>query len=127
MRLYTLTKNIIFLLDLKNCGPMCLKIGIQDPSWIWHMRFGHLNFDGLKALGDHKMVKGIPKIDHLNQLCEACLLGKHPRKSFPKQSISRATKLLQLVHADVCGPIKPESLGKSYYFMLFIDGFSRKT
>ncbi|XP_074572622.1 uncharacterized protein LOC141829102 [Curcuma longa] len=65
---------------------------------------------GLKALGDQKMVKGIPKIDHPDQLCEACLLGKHPRKSFPKQSISRAIKPLQLVHADVCGPIKPESL-----------------
>ena len=28
---------------------------------------------------------------------------------------------------DVCGPIKPSSLGKSNYFLLFIDNFSRKT
>ncbi|KZV28520.1 hypothetical protein F511_15600 [Dorcoceras hygrometricum] len=122
-----MTKNRMFLLDLKDCGPMCLKSFVQDPSWKWHMRFGHLNFGGLKALGDHKMVKGIPKIDHPDQLCEACLFSKHPRKSFPKQSLSRAIKPLQLVHADVCGPIKPQSFGKSCYFVLFIDDFSRKT
>ena len=28
---------------------------------------------------------------------------------------------------DVCGPIKRSSLGKSNYFLLFIDNFSRKT
>ncbi|KZV44615.1 hypothetical protein F511_33023 [Dorcoceras hygrometricum] len=78
----SMTKNRKFLLDLKDCGPMCLKSFVQDPSWKWHMRFGHLNFGGLKALEDHKMVKGIPKIDHPDQLCEACLLGKHPRRAF---------------------------------------------
>ena len=34
---------------------------------------------------------------------------------------------MQVVHTDVCGPIKPSSLGKSNYFLLFIDDFSRKT
>ena len=28
---------------------------------------------------------------------------------------------------DVCGPFKPNSLGKSNYFILFIIDFSRKT
>ncbi|KAL1294566.1 hypothetical protein AAHE18_19G149300 [Arachis hypogaea] len=89
---------------------------IEDPPWIWHMRYGHLNFDGIKELGTKKMVKKIPTIDHPHQFCEACLLGKHSRKSFPKQSKSRATKPLQLIHADVL-PI----------FFLFIDDYSRKT
>ena len=43
-----------------------------------------------------------------------------------KRSCTRATKSLQLVHTNVCGPIKPSSLGKSNYFLLFIDDFSRK-
>lgn len=72
-------------------------------------------------------MKGLPGINHLDQLCEGCLLGKQFRKSFPKESESRAKKPLELIHTDVCGPIKPGSLGNSNYFLLFIDDFSRKT
>ena len=72
------------------------------------------------------MVRGLPSIKHPNQLCEGCLIGKQSRKSFPKEASTRVTKPLQLVHTDVCGPIKPSSLGKSNYFLLFIDDFSRK-
>ncbi|KAI4353269.1 hypothetical protein L6164_002232 [Bauhinia variegata] len=73
------------------------------------------------------MVEGLPLIAQPNQLCDGCLLGKQVRKPFPKESSSRATKSLQLVHADICGPIKPSSHGKSNYFLLFIDDFSHKT
>lgn len=122
-----MTKNRMFVLNVKTAEVKCLQACVKDPSWIWHMRFGHLNFEGLKMLGEKNMVKGVPNMDHPSQLCEACLLGKHARKSFPKASLSRATKPLQLVHADVCGPIKPQSFGKSSYFLLFIDDYSRKT
>ncbi|KAJ7958815.1 Retrovirus-related Pol polyprotein from transposon TNT 1-94 [Quillaja saponaria] len=81
---------------------------------------------GLKNLGEKKMVSGLPFIDHPNQLCEAWLLGKHARKSFPKEA-TRATEPLQLIHTYVCGPIKLYSFGKNYYFLLFIDDYTRKT
>lgn len=45
------------------------------------MRFGHLNFEGLKELGHKQMVKGLPYINHPRQLF---LLGKHSRKPFPE-------------------------------------------
>ena len=35
-------------------------------------------------------------------------------------------KPLDLIHTDVCGLIRPNFLGKSNYFLLFIDDFSRK-
>ena len=73
------------------------------------------------------MVRGLPSIEHPNQLCEGCLLGKQSRKSFSKEASTRATKSLQLVHTDVCGPIKPSSLGKSNYLLLFIDDLGKKT
>ena len=56
-----------------------------------------------------------------------CLLGKHFKKSFPRKSNSRAEKPLELIHIDICGPIKLSSLGKSNYFLLFIYDFLRKT
>ena len=73
------------------------------------------------------MVRGLTSINHPDQLCEGCLLGKKFRTSFPKESNSRAKKPLELKHADVYGSIKLSSLGKNNYFLFFIDDFSRKT
>ncbi|KAJ7959769.1 Retrovirus-related Pol polyprotein from transposon TNT 1-94 [Quillaja saponaria] len=122
----SMTRNKMFILNLQNDGAKCLKMCAKDSTWRWHMRLGHLNFRGLKNLGEKKMVYGLPFIDHPNQLCEACLIGKHARKSFPKEA-TRATEPLQLIHTDVCGPIKPCSFGKNHYFLLFIDDYTRKT
>nr|GEY20118.1 retrovirus-related Pol polyprotein from transposon TNT 1-94 [Tanacetum cinerariifolium] len=55
------------------------------------------------------MVKGLDKIDRLNEVCEGCLLGKYAMSSFPKELTSRAKKPLQLIHMDLCGPITPPS------------------
>ncbi|KAL0401556.1 UNVERIFIED_CONTAM: Retrovirus-related Pol polyprotein from transposon TNT 1-94 [Sesamum latifolium] len=122
-----MSKNRMFKLNIKTVEAKCLKVHVQDVAWQWHKRYGHLNFGALQEIGERKMVYGIPSINHPNHLFEACLVGKHTRKSFPKETTWRATKPLELVHTDVCGPINPSSLGKSKYFILFIDDFSRKT
>ena len=122
-----MTRNRMFLLNIQHDVIRCLNACFKDSSWLWHLRFGHLNFGGLQLLAKTMMVRGLPYIEHPNQLCTGCLHGKQSRKSFPKEASTRATKSLQLVHTDVCGPIKPSSLGKSNYFFLFIDDFSRKT
>ncbi|GKA14724.1 retrovirus-related pol polyprotein from transposon TNT 1-94 [Tanacetum coccineum] len=67
------------------------------------------NFGDLKLLSSKRMVKGLDQIDHPNQMCEGCLLGKHARRSFPKEATSRAKEPLQLIHTDLCGPITPPS------------------
>ena len=72
-------------------------------------------------------MRGLLSISDPDQVCEGCLLGKQFKKGFPKELSLRAQKPLELIHTDVCGPIKPSSLGKSNYFLLFIDEFSRKT
>ncbi|RDX70427.1 hypothetical protein CR513_50318, partial [Mucuna pruriens] len=46
------------------------------------------------------MVKGMPHINHPIQLCEACLLGKHARRSFPKEAELRENEPLQIVHTN---------------------------
>jgi transposase InsO family protein len=38
----------------------------------------------------------------------------------------RATKPLEIVHSDVCGPMRTTSLGGARYFVTYIDDFSRK-
>jgi hypothetical protein len=37
----------------------------------------------------------------------------------------RAKKGLELVHVDLCGQIRPKTLGGKSYFLLVVDDFSR--
>ena len=51
--------------------------------------------------------------------------GKHHRSSFPKSGGRRATKLLEIVHSDVCERLEAKSLSGAEYFVTFIDDESR--
>lgn len=108
---------------------LCLQteVNCERESNLWHRRFGHLNYQGLRTLAYKNLVDGVPVIKVPEKLCEVCLVGKQYRASFPKQSSWRASKKLQLVHSDLCGPIRPVSNNDKRYFISFIDDFSRKT
>jgi hypothetical protein len=47
--------------------------------------------------------------------------------SFQKNATRMATKFLELIHSDLCGPLPTKYLGGAYYFIIFTDDFSRKT
>ena len=71
------------------------------------------------------MVEGLPQIEVPDPLCRRCVAGKQHRSSFPKISQFRASKHLELVYMDICGPISPSTLGRSRYFLLIVDDFSQ--
>jgi transposase InsO family protein len=122
-----MSKNRMFPLNIQYDATKCLSAITNSEEWLWHLRLGHLNFTSLKMLESKKMVKGMPHIDHPDEVCESCALSKHHRSSFAKEVNWKANKPLELVHTDVCGPIKPMSTGQNRYFLTFIDDFSRKT
>jgi len=99
----------------------------KDMGQLWHCRYGHLSFKGLKTLQQKKMVNGLPQLKSPLRLCKDCLVGKQQRHLFPRKSTRRASQLLQLVHANICGPITPISNTKKWYLITFTDNFSRKT
>jgi hypothetical protein len=98
---------------------------IKDEAWLWHARYGHLNFRALRELDRKGMATGVPLIDHVEQVCEGCALGKQHRAPFPKVSGFRAKKGLELFHTDLCGQISPPTPGGKNYFLLVVDDFSR--
>lgn len=93
----------------------------------WHRRYGHLNLMDLKTLQTNNMIKGFnlnPKDSKSD--CIICAKGKI--KQFPyKEAEHRQKEKLGLIHSDICGPMKNESLGGAKYFATFIDDFSRYT
>ncbi|XP_066320518.1 uncharacterized protein [Miscanthus floridulus] len=104
-------ENRLYTLDLNISTPVCLVAHGDDVAWKWHKRYGHLGFHGLKLLSKKEMVRGLPAIDHVEQLCESCLTRKQRRHSFPAVNKFHATRSLELVYADLCGPIMPSTPG----------------
>ncbi|CAL8125961.1 unnamed protein product [Prunus armeniaca] len=106
-----MTTNRMFPLytQIPHDDQTCFTSTTQDTTWMWHYRYGHLNFNGLKTLEQKKMVSGLPQIQTPSKVCEDCIIGKQHRDSFPKRSTWGATEVLQLVHSDICGPINPTS------------------
>jgi transposase InsO family protein len=73
------------------------------------------------------MVHGLPQLEASTTICTDCMIGKQHRDPIPKRSNWRASQKLQLIHADICGPISPTSNSKKRYLICFIDDFSRKS
>lgn len=118
-------RNRLYVVALDIAKPVCLAAVHTDDSWRWHARYGHLNFNVLRKLARLGMVRGLPRIEHVEQLCDGCLVGKQRRASFPLQAKRRAEGLLDLVHGDLCGPISPATPAGKRYFLLLVDDKSR--
>ena len=104
-----------------------------DPDVkLWHDRLGHLNLDSMRLLNARQLVKDFPlqKVPDRSEVnvvtqCEGCVQGKSHRAAMPQAATHRATKSLELVHTDVCGPMRTPSLSGAKYFVTFIDDYSR--
>jgi hypothetical protein len=119
------TANRLYTVELGLASPICLLSKLIDTAWKWHARYGHLNFRALRDLGRKNMVEGMPIVDHVEQVCDGCTLGKQHRAPFPKTSTFRASAVLELVHADLCGHLRPQTVGGKSFFLLVVDDFSR--
>ncbi|KAA0054728.1 Retrovirus-related Pol polyprotein from transposon TNT 1-94 [Cucumis melo var. makuwa] len=76
-----MTSNWMFPLYLQSLTHSSFSAKVKDEAWLWHLRYGHLNFSGLKTL------------------------------QFPIGNSWRAKHVLELIHSDLCGPINLTSNG----------------
>uniref|UniRef100_A0ACD5TNV1 Uncharacterized protein n=1 Tax=Avena sativa TaxID=4498 RepID=A0ACD5TNV1_AVESA len=121
--------EVFFIPALKSS---IVSLGQLDESWYdIHIRRGILSVRDqrnrllMKRMARGGLVRGLPHIEHADELCEACLAGKQRRLPFPHKAHYRAQKPLELVHGDLCGPITPPTPGGRHYILLLIDGRSR--
>lgn len=94
----------------------------------WHRRVGHRDPNVLPLMKKDDLVSGFDYIDCGARItCESCLKGKLARKPFPAVTERKATRPLDLVHTDLCGPMENTTPSGNRYFMTMIDDFSRYT
>lgn len=92
---------------------------------VWHRRMGHLGRENLKKLENlvDGMVLNKEDLKQQNGLCEICLKGKQVRQPFTTER-TRATRPLEIIHTDVCGPIMPATWDNQKYFLTFLDDYT---
>ncbi|GJS37498.1 putative ribonuclease H-like domain-containing protein [Tanacetum coccineum] len=79
----------------------------SSQAWLWHRRLSHLNFDTINLLSKNNIVNGLPKLKFIkDHLCSSCELGKAKRKSFHTKTTPSSKRRLQLLHMDLCGPMR---------------------
>jgi len=54
----------------------------KDENWLWHLRFGHLNFGGLNLLSRKGMVRGLPFIENRTNFVNVVSWGNNIEKFF---------------------------------------------
>ena len=100
-------------------------ISKEEDAALWNHRLGHMREKGMKILHSRNLLPGLKNVDL--DFCENCIYGKQKRVIFLKVGKEKKSEKLELVHTDVWGPAQVSSLGGSRYYIMFIDGATRKT
>nr|GEZ78110.1 hypothetical protein [Tanacetum cinerariifolium] len=105
----------VSLQDMMASSPICLlSKASKTKSWLWHPRQG--------------LVRGLPKLKfEKDHLCSACAMGKSTKKTHKPKSKDTNQEKLYLLHMDLCGPMRVESVNGKKYILVIVDDYSRFT
>nr|GEU38298.1 retrovirus-related Pol polyprotein from transposon TNT 1-94 [Tanacetum cinerariifolium] len=105
--LYTINHH-----EMAYASPICIMArATSTKSWLWHQRLSHLNFDTIKDLAKNDPVTGLLKFKyHKEHRCPSCEQGKCKKASHPPKPVPNSKQQLHLLHMDLCGPMRVESI-----------------
>ncbi|KAJ9552490.1 hypothetical protein OSB04_016535 [Centaurea solstitialis] len=100
----------------------------KEDSWLWHRTLCQQNFKDMNKLVSKRLVSGLPETRlSKDTLCSVCEQGKMKRSSHPLKMETNCKNPLDMIHMDLCGPMRVESLARKNYMLVLIDEFSRFT
>nr|GFB01486.1 retrovirus-related Pol polyprotein from transposon TNT 1-94 [Tanacetum cinerariifolium] len=119
----------ISLQESTSLTPLCLMAkATPTQAWLWHRRLSHLNFDYFNLLSKKDIVIGLPKLKYVkDQLCSSCELSKAKGSSFKSKAIPSSKGRLNLLHMDLCGPMRVANINGKKYILVIVDDYSRYT
>nr|GFA47360.1 hypothetical protein [Tanacetum cinerariifolium] len=122
--LYTIALNEVAL----NSSSCLLAKASFSQSWLWHQRLSHLNFATINNLVKNNLVQGLPKMKfEKDHLCSVCEQGKIHRKHHKSKTAFASNKPLYLLHMDLCGPMRIQSINGKRFVLVVVDDYSQYT
>ncbi|GJX06229.1 retrovirus-related pol polyprotein from transposon TNT 1-94 [Tanacetum coccineum] len=128
--LYSITLQETFTPNL-----ICLMAkASSSQAWLWLRHVSHLMFDTINLILKYDIVTGLLKLkfikDHLYSSYE---LGKAKHMSFKTKTTPSSKRWLQIIHMDLCGPMRVESfngmefLNKTLHAYFAQEGIEQQT
>jgi hypothetical protein len=112
----------MYLLKVDNKVPISQYSYVsKDSSFLWNLRLGHINKNKMKRMSKNGLLPNINSEDF--NICESCIQGKMISKSFSKHW--KSSYLLEVIHSDICGPLRTKTHKGMEYFITFTDDYSR--
>lgn len=112
-------KNI-YVVDFSSAeGDNLTPLRSQDESAnLWHRRLGHVSTSLLNKLTARDLVHGLANIKfNESKVYDVYVKGKQTKTSFKSKKELCTSRELELIHVDLCGPVKIQSRGgKKYIF-----------
>ncbi|GJV25548.1 retrovirus-related pol polyprotein from transposon TNT 1-94 [Tanacetum coccineum] len=110
-------------------SPMCLMSkATSKKSWLWHRRLSHLNFGTINQLTKQDLVDGLSKFKYdKDHLCSACEQGKSKRVNLKPKLVPSDDSKLELIHMDLCRPMRVEIINGKKYILVIVVDYSRYT
>nr|GFA83012.1 retrovirus-related Pol polyprotein from transposon TNT 1-94 [Tanacetum cinerariifolium] len=120
--LYSISLN-----DMMFAPPVCLLTKASSTkSWLWHRRLDNLNFGTLNELARKDLVRGLPLLKYdKDHLCPSCQLEKSKKASHPLKTENTNKEILSLLHMDLCGPVRTETINKKRHVLVIVDDYTR--
>ena len=95
---------------------------------LWHQWLGHASHKQLEKISKCDTVIGLPKFEKIKKcICGPCQMGKQVKSKHPSVTKVQTSRPLELLHIDLMGPGKVQSLGGKRYILVVVDDFTRYT
>ncbi|GJX26708.1 gag-pol polyprotein [Tanacetum coccineum] len=109
----------IFISKMAASSPVCLMSkATSTKSWLWHRRLFHLIFGTINQLTKSELVDGLLRFKYNKEhLCSTCEQGKSKKSTFPSKLVLSTDSKLELLHMDLCWPMRVETVNKKWYIL----------
>lgn len=97
----------------------------------WHKRLAHAGMSQIELIAktNSSLPPQLRSIGSLYQQippCRPCMVSQRHRETFGR-SIKSATRPLEIVHIDISGINRTMSVSNKFYFLVFLDDYTRMT